>query len=186
MNAIPTKYAGVQFRSRLEAKWAAFMDLVGWSWEYEPFDLSGWIPDFFVWPHYDGRGRDGAGFLVEVKPAFTLDDFDVDRYRPHLKSSEVPRCEGIALLGAGIHDYYLRQKPYAPREAMTACQLGWFLNAFEDDGVMGHNYWMSTPMEYQYKRGEVNPLFLFGTAEYWEGEECWREAINRVQWRAPR
>lgn len=28
MNAIPTRYNGVQFCSRLEARWAAFFDLV--------------------------------------------------------------------------------------------------------------------------------------------------------------
>jgi hypothetical protein len=47
-NAIPTKYRGVQFRSRLEARWAAFFDLVGWPWRYEPLDLNGYIPDFIV------------------------------------------------------------------------------------------------------------------------------------------
>lgn len=47
--SIPTIYAGVQFRSRLEARWAAFFDLVGLRWEYEPFDLAGWIPDFKIY-----------------------------------------------------------------------------------------------------------------------------------------
>lgn len=46
--AIPTLYNGVQFRSRLEARWAAFFDLCHWKWEYEPIDLNGWIPDFRV------------------------------------------------------------------------------------------------------------------------------------------
>ncbi|MEA2669684.1 MAG: hypothetical protein QOJ33_2618, partial [Chloroflexota bacterium] len=32
MDAIPTTYDGVNFRSRLEAKWAAFFDLLGWRW----------------------------------------------------------------------------------------------------------------------------------------------------------
>jgi hypothetical protein len=47
---IPTTYNGVQFRSRLEAKWAAFFDLLGWRWHYEPLDLDGWIPDFLIEP----------------------------------------------------------------------------------------------------------------------------------------
>lgn len=46
IKAIPTSYAGVNFRSRLEARWAAFFDLCGWRWDYEPFDLDGWAPDF--------------------------------------------------------------------------------------------------------------------------------------------
>ena len=57
----PTEYAGHTFRSRLEATWAAFFDLCGISWSYEPIDLNGWVPDFALWldvPVY-----------VEVKPA---------------------------------------------------------------------------------------------------------------------
>lgn len=46
LTAIPTRYSGVQFRSRLEARWAAFFDIAGWRWQYEPIDLAGWIPDF--------------------------------------------------------------------------------------------------------------------------------------------
>jgi len=48
MRNIPTKYKDIQFRSRLEAKWAAFFDLMNWNWEYEPFDLDGWFPDFLI------------------------------------------------------------------------------------------------------------------------------------------
>jgi hypothetical protein len=61
---IPTVYRDVQFRSRLEARWAAFFDRVGWGWRYEPFDLSGWIPDFVL------LGKEPI--LVEVKPVITL------------------------------------------------------------------------------------------------------------------
>jgi hypothetical protein len=61
--AIPTKYNGIQFRSRLEATWAAFFDRLGWKWEYEPFDTNGWIPDFVLLFPMQQR------VLVEVKPA---------------------------------------------------------------------------------------------------------------------
>jgi hypothetical protein len=65
MQAIPTRYNGRQFRSRLEARWAAFFDLMKWNWDYEPIDLNGWIPDFVV-------GDFATGAYVEVKPI----DFD--------------------------------------------------------------------------------------------------------------
>jgi hypothetical protein len=45
--SIPTRYRDTEFRSRLEARWAAFADLAGWKWKYEPVDLNGWIPDFW-------------------------------------------------------------------------------------------------------------------------------------------
>jgi hypothetical protein len=48
MHAIHTKYAGAWFRSRLEARWAAFFDICRWPWSHEPIDLHGYIPDFIV------------------------------------------------------------------------------------------------------------------------------------------
>ncbi|MGH6774765.1 hypothetical protein [Brucella tritici] len=61
IKAIPTEYAGVNFRSRTEARWAAFFDLVGLKWDYEPFDLEGWAPDFLLRTSL-------TNVLVEVKP----------------------------------------------------------------------------------------------------------------------
>src|SRR3990167_4035696 len=66
--AKPTEYRGTMFRSRLEARWAAFFDLVGWKWVYEPFELNYYIPDFIL------IGKDQT-VLVEVKPYFTLNEF---------------------------------------------------------------------------------------------------------------
>lgn len=61
--AIETRYAGVRFRSRLEARWAVLMDALGVRWEYEPegFDLDGvpYLPDF--WLH-------DLGCWAEAKP----------------------------------------------------------------------------------------------------------------------
>ena len=65
-SAIPTTYAGIRFRSRLEATWAAFFTAVNWPWEYEPLDYDGYIPDFLLTL---GRGQ----VLVEVKPGTTIE-----------------------------------------------------------------------------------------------------------------
>lgn len=53
LKAIPTRYAGCFFRSRLEARWATFFDALGVAWEYEPegFILEGagaYLPDFWL------------------------------------------------------------------------------------------------------------------------------------------
>jgi hypothetical protein len=66
LGAIPTTYRDVRFRSRLEAKWAAFYDLSGWPWVYEPFDLPGWSPDFRVEVLH--RTPTPLACLVDVKP----------------------------------------------------------------------------------------------------------------------
>lgn len=55
---IPTKYKGILFRSRLEARWAVFFDELRLEWEYEVngFDLDGiwylpdlWLPQVKMW-----------------------------------------------------------------------------------------------------------------------------------------
>jgi hypothetical protein len=61
--AIETAYRGATFRSRLEARWAAYFDLRGWPWVYEPWDGNGYIPDFIL---TDWQA------LVEVRPETTL------------------------------------------------------------------------------------------------------------------
>lgn len=50
--AVATLHAGISFRSRIEARWAVFMDTIGVTWTYEPeaFELpSGrYLPDFWI------------------------------------------------------------------------------------------------------------------------------------------
>ena len=65
--AIPTKYDGIEYRSRLEARWAAFMQNIGWNIVYEPFDGDGYIPDFLV--------QGDNPLLIEVKPASVAADY---------------------------------------------------------------------------------------------------------------
>jgi hypothetical protein len=65
---IPTTYKSTRFRSRLEARWAAFFDLLGWSWVYEPFDADGWIPDFLI--------EGAAPLLIEVGPCIDRPDYE--------------------------------------------------------------------------------------------------------------
>ncbi|MFE3452423.1 hypothetical protein ACFXJ8_26215 [Nonomuraea sp. NPDC059194] len=54
IQAIDTRYKGCRFRSRLEARWAVFLDTLGIRWEYEPQGyLVGakrrpYLPDFYL------------------------------------------------------------------------------------------------------------------------------------------
>lgn len=68
---IETTYKGYRFRSRLEARWAVFFDVLGLEWEYEKegFDLgeTGWyLPDFFI-----KNKETSIGWFVEVKGDMT-------------------------------------------------------------------------------------------------------------------
>lgn len=65
IRAIDTKYRGFLFRSRLEARWAVFLDqlAVGFRYELEGFDLGRgrrYLPDFYL-PKLD--------CWLEIKPA---------------------------------------------------------------------------------------------------------------------
>lgn len=50
--ALETSYAGCRFRSRLEARWAVFMDRLRVEWMYEPqgylIDGKPYLPDFYL------------------------------------------------------------------------------------------------------------------------------------------
>ena len=66
MKAIETQYKGYRFRSRLEARWAVFFDVLGLQWDYEPegFEFEGgvrYLPDFELQQTGDQR------LFVEVK-----------------------------------------------------------------------------------------------------------------------
>lgn len=91
IKAHPTRYNGVLFRSRLEARWAAFFELAGWEWKYEPFDFQDWVPDFWVKFHC-GHSECG-GFhtlLIEVKPYLSLAQFDGHPCTEHPYGEGIP------------------------------------------------------------------------------------------------
>lgn len=98
VRAIPTEYGGCNFRSRLEARWAAFFDIVGWSWDYEPIDFNGWCPDFSL------QGHHGL-IYVEVKPAEWLNRRNNSISLDHAHFGKVfsngPKSSDILLLGIG-------------------------------------------------------------------------------------
>lgn len=72
MRPIETKYNGYTFRSRLEARWAAFFDILEWRWEYEPTEFDGWVPDFVLF----GKKQN---VFVEVKPVSSFPQHVADK-----------------------------------------------------------------------------------------------------------
>lgn len=182
--AIPTRYNAVNFRSRLEAKWAYFFDLLEWRWDYEPIDLNGWIPDFAL---YGPKNTT----LVEVKPAFDFPQDiadEIDKAYPKSESSHevlivgARLCKEDSFLGPGwIRDdwdsswgptCFLRWHPAKKDEMMSELGSGLFgfchsYNSFVDR-ITG-NYDGSCCLEH--------PEELI---------DIWRQAGNYVQWRGRR
>ncbi len=75
ISAIPTRFRGVDFRSRLEAKWACMFDLLGLAWTYESIDLQAYIPDFLVESQIWSTPQVRGPVLVEVRPIYTADQY---------------------------------------------------------------------------------------------------------------
>ena len=78
IQTIPTKYKGIEFRSRLEARWAVFWNTLAikYFYEYEEFQLSSgqYLPDFWLpeiedyyAPDLEDDWREVQGVWIELK-----------------------------------------------------------------------------------------------------------------------
>jgi hypothetical protein len=82
IRALETHYNGFRFRSRLEARWAVWLDTlgIGYRYEHQGFNLDGlnYLPDFwipFAEPEPSPQGvPPTAGHYLEVKPDVLADD----------------------------------------------------------------------------------------------------------------
>jgi hypothetical protein len=158
--AIPTMYNGVQYRSMLEARWAAFFELMCIPTQYEPEALNGYIPDFVIRANL-------VGFTILVEVKGLLENFDLQKIRRAgwgktgwVSGQDVAPFAGMVLLLTG----------QGPGEAVL------FLI------YQGHEE--ARPMFWGHCRTPKHPAqFKFNS------EACitaWKEAGNRVQWRSPR
>ena len=187
---VPTVYKDRQYRSRLEAKWAAFFDLVGWEYEYEPCDLNGWFPDFALY----GKNRDGRNttILCEVKPIVEFDESTAERMRNALAGTYYQNSE-LLLLGSGpIKD-----------EKENRLQLGWLYEQPHGpwDAAMFHAYGVRRGATLTYIYGFAHKSGSFAdriTGHYQEGrqiapEDCgleslstlWQQSGNITQYKPP-
>ena len=66
--AIPTKYKGVSYQSRLEARWALFFENAGIKFMYEPRG-PGQLPDFSF------LDKSGEAYTIEVKGKLPNKDY---------------------------------------------------------------------------------------------------------------
>lgn len=107
IEATPTWYRGIQFRSKLEADWAATFDSLNWAWSYEPVSLRlagrvNYLPDFWLpttrtWCEVKGPHNerlDKAQFLAEILRQEEIPD---DEW-------ELTRCNFVILRPPGSGD----------------------------------------------------------------------------------
>jgi hypothetical protein len=125
-------YRGRLYRSRLEARWAAFFDLLEWQHEYEPFDLAGWIPDFLL----RGIGIRANGMeypshvLVEVKPTTEFHLSTAEKMERGRWSGN-DACDDVhELLLVGVAPSLCRH------QTLPGVQIGWIVGEGEQEGVI--------------------------------------------------
>lgn len=169
VRGIRTTYAETRFRSRLEARWAAFFDLVGWQWTYEPFDIEGWIPDFLI--------HGNKPFLVEIGPCASLTEYRAKATKPALFLDRPTVVLGVSPITLSDSEAGLMVNEFPDRGDGTpsgACSAYWFrcgachaLTIYGDDmdRPCGHVLTSSNP---------VGGRWLHDT---------WAQAGNTVQWR---
>jgi hypothetical protein len=194
---IPTQYGGVQFRSRIEAKWAAFFDALGWGWQYEPIDLAGYIPDFVL-------EFQRAPLLVEVKSALRLPD----ALHPHKAKIAASAWDGEALIvGAKLGFLHggeylcgiLGSRESIPKERTDYVHLCQAHRDFEndlewlwDDAALFWCVACRGPSLCQYngswrcRRCGIDDGQHRGNLPDGLINDAWREAGNAVQWKGKR
>ncbi|MBM3273038.1 helix-turn-helix transcriptional regulator [Candidatus Kaiserbacteria bacterium] len=169
INAIETKYNGILFRSRLEAKWAAMFDLLRWGWTYEPTDFDGWMPDFAI--------HGNKIIYVEVKPV-----------------TEFPEEVAEKMKGSGCKEQLLILGMITPRCSWTdQPMIGWLSSDCEGFALAPFGRWTGSDrigfchsecgfddrISGKYDGGSWGSG---GEVTHDEIDALWREASNRVRW----
>lgn len=158
---------GILFRSRIEAQWAWLFELLGWRWEYEPFDLDGYIPDFML---YFGCGHETIDVLAEIKS-----DSDVWK-----------------MTDDHGHIQKIKNSGWEGRWVIFGCN---YLKEADDNIILGitnrneqfclhkiHNWLVETREK---TKGTTNKIYPSPKAINTEFEALWAEAKHKAQWKAP-
>jgi hypothetical protein len=95
--ALRTKYDGLVFRSKTEARYGVFLKKLGIVYDYEPeafpVGRTGYLPDLFL---------PGQSLIAEVKPSFDADPEGVQKWRDLIQERGKER--GVLLLPIRPHD----------------------------------------------------------------------------------
>lgn len=166
MHAIQTYYKGIRFRSRLEATWAAFFDLCGWQWEYEPCDFAGWIPDFEL------TFENEVPVYVEVKP-----------WSSRSRVVQEKAWEGCGWLGGHALLLVLGTGPHMVTEDADFATIGWLWGLHVGDS--GGYLVEGDPLEATSARFEwwCRAWALPSRASFEYVFRFWAQAKNTVQWK---
>lgn len=112
IDPIPTFYNGINYRSRLEARWATFLTAMGikFHYEYNAYSLptANYLPDFYI---------PGVNPLyVEIKPDITLPDKVWKLCQELANETEIPTIllRGPVSIGVGVTLFRSRDRDTYP------------------------------------------------------------------------
>jgi hypothetical protein len=178
---IPNTYNSQRFRSLVEARWASFFDELGWPWEYEPFELKGYIPDFIL--------KFPKPLLVEVKYEMSLEKLD-----PHKHKIATSGWDGECLIvGASLFPAEVTSGGPGTAIGLLGCahaveSPNGFLSHDPMDAAAIHRCggefsinqaWMN----YSCRRHEEDHWKEMEPVPFKETVALWRTASNRTQWK---
>ena len=178
--AIPTTYRGVLYRSRLEARWAAFFYRLKWDVQYEPLDFGPWSPDFLVTTGGNQR------IFVEVKPI-----------TQHDASVAAKMTKVIPARQVGHRATYFMLCGLAP--TLNAQDHTFSLGTFCKNDDMSPGAWQNASLVWTVSNNwpEIEPVaisilsskkFAVNNEGSCYGEYArllWSQACNDVQWKGP-
>jgi len=163
-------------------------DFFGWKYEYEPYDLKGWIPDFALFGAEE--------IVVEIKTYNLLKEFDTEKILTALRGTEKWGKE-ILLLGSTLTASSNTGVTWAGRPAVILGYLGEFAKGVGRE--FGGEYWFSGAILNYYNRewgfyheegcykDRITGLYegdhYLYNPDYEEAIELWNKAGNIVQWR---
>lgn len=120
LKAKETKYKGYRFRSRLEARWAVFFDVLGVTWEYEieGYDLGdagSYLPDF--WLPKQKTWVEIKGDMAEERDAWKVIQLARQGEFPVVLATGTPGAETVAIVHKEI------TPPSATKDRSVWCEL---------------------------------------------------------------
>jgi hypothetical protein len=156
LRSIETRYAGCRFRSRIEARWAVFLDELGVTWEYEAEGVelpSGtrylpdfWLPEQDAWLEIKGKEPSAAEKAKVLELAYVGSQ---DGYRVRVLTGNIPRecgtaqplmqwvipekCFGLGGTAADFRELERSTGVTVPRAALLGCDGAVELYLFQGD-----------------------------------------------------
>lgn len=185
IKAKPTTYKGIKFRSKLEAQWAAFFDLVNIKWLYEPEKFNQWEPDFLIYGQ--------KPIYVEVKPFLTEDiitEYKV-KCRDIYRSPDAHVILITTPIGSPIEDILTGETThYSDDMPPIGVELLYFFDESDETGYCEDGYdfifWKDNFDFSCYTDSWDGIIGTSKSRKYWDGdfekyESLWAKAQNIIQ-----